>query len=96
MEGYVNLFVQDNTENNRPHYKGFMKIDGIDHEFALWPAKDGKKGFSGKYKPKEPVSNVTQADADKVWDDAKATMQSKAAVKIASNPAPNFDDEIGF
>jgi len=56
MEGYINLFVQDNTENRRPHFKGFLKIDGVDHEFALWPAENGKKGFSGKYKPKSETS----------------------------------------
>ena len=53
-EGYLNLFVQeDYAGTNRPHYKGFFKIDGIDHEFALWPNREGKKGFSGKFKPKE-------------------------------------------
>lgn len=60
-EGYVNLFICDDTSGNKPSFKGFFKIDGVDHEFALWPAKDGKKGFSGKYKPKEnkaaPASN---------------------------------------
>jgi hypothetical protein len=55
-EGYVNLFIQeDYAGTNRPHYKGFMKIDGVDHEFALWPNREGKKGFSGKYKPKQFV-----------------------------------------
>lgn len=69
-EGYVNLFVQnDYAGTNRPHYKGFLKIDGVEHEFALWPAKEGKKGFSGKYKPKQakPVENVsTGAIVDEV------------------------------
>jgi hypothetical protein len=53
MEGYVNLFSNEHEGTNKPHFKGFIKIDGIEHEFALWPNKDGKKGFSGKYKPKQ-------------------------------------------
>ena len=53
-EGYMSLFVQEDfAGTNRPHYKGYIKIDDVDHEFALWPAKEGKKGFTGKYKPKQ-------------------------------------------
>ena len=52
-EGYITLFDNTPAEGNRPHYKGYLKIDGVEHEFALWPAKEGKRGFSGKYKPKE-------------------------------------------
>ena len=51
-EGYINLFMCDDTSGNKPTFKGFMKIEGVDHEFALWPNKNGKKGFSGKYKVK--------------------------------------------
>lgn len=61
MEGYINLFEQeDYAGTNRPHYKGYLKIDDVDHEFALWPNKEGKKGFSGKYKPKQakPITPV--------------------------------------
>ena len=100
MEGYVNLFVQENVSGtNRPHYKGYLKIDGVDHEFALWPNKDGKQGFSGKYKPvtpKESNANVTQADADKVWADAQKAMTPKPVARAA--PAPPVDDsqEIPF
>jgi hypothetical protein len=50
-EGYITLF-QNEPDGNKPHFKGFIKIDGVDHEFALWPAKEGKKGYSGKYKPR--------------------------------------------
>lgn len=58
-EGYINLFQNTDISGKKPHFKGYIKIDGVDHEFALWPAKDGKKGFSGKYKPKQekPVSS---------------------------------------
>lgn len=52
-EGYINLFKNDDTSGNRPHYKLTFKLDGVWHEAALWPAKDGKKGFSGKFKPQE-------------------------------------------
>lgn len=61
MEGYINLFVVEDTQNNRPHYRGNLKIDGVKHEFALWPNRDGKQGFSGKYKIKpedaKPLQN---------------------------------------
>ena len=61
-EEYINLFPQDDyAGTNRPHYKGFLKIDGVDHEFALWPAKEGKKGFSGKYKPKQAKQQESSA-----------------------------------
>lgn len=51
-EGYVSLFANEDTGGNKPHFKGYIKIEGVEHEFALWPAKEGKKGFNGKYKPK--------------------------------------------
>lgn len=54
-EFYINLFAQeDYAGTNRPHFRATLKIDGVDHECALWPNKDGKKGFSGKAKPKVP------------------------------------------
>lgn len=56
-EGYVNLFANEHEGTNRPHFKGYIKIEGVDHEFALWPNKDGKKGYSGKYKPKQEPSH---------------------------------------
>ena len=79
-EGYINLFINEHEGTNRPHYRALFKIDGVEHEAAFWPAKEGKKGFSGKYKPKvakEVESNVTQADADKVWADAEKLLQPK-------------------
>lgn len=57
-EGYVNLFINEHEGTNRPHYKGYLKIDGVEHEFALWPNKEGKYGYSGKYKPKQPKESV--------------------------------------
>lgn len=66
-EGFVNLFMCDDTSGNKPTFKGYMKIEGIDHEFALWPAKNGKKGFSGKYKPKtqRPQQEPTETPDDR-------------------------------
>lgn len=97
MEGYINLFDNNYSEgSNRPHFKGFLKIDGIEHEFALWPNREGKSGYSGKYKPKqpkEPVSNVTQSDADKVWEQAQQALQPKKE-SVAINTL--LDDEIPF
>ena len=70
MEGFITLFDNTPAEGNRPHYKGYFKIDGVDHEFALWPSKSGKKGFSGKYKPKEArVSPETQTQLDAIYEE---------------------------
>jgi hypothetical protein len=100
MEGYINLFINDykSDGDNKPNFKGYLKIDGVDHEFALWPNREGKQGYSGKYKPKntpEPVSNVTQADADKAWEEAKMKMTSPS---VATNIKPSDlpDDDIPF
>lgn len=51
-EGYISIFQVTDTSNNRPHFKGFIKIDGVDHDFAVWPSRTGK-GYTGKYKPKQ-------------------------------------------
>lgn len=63
-EGYINLFLNEHEGTNRPHYKGYIKIEGVEHEFALWPAKEGKKGFTGKYKPKQQSIAAEQSHAD--------------------------------
>ena len=52
MDIFVTLFDNTPAKDNRPHYKGYLKIDGAEHEFALWPSKSGK-GFTGRAKPKE-------------------------------------------
>jgi hypothetical protein len=86
-EGYINLFVQDDyAGTNRPHYKGFLKIDGVEHEFALWPAREGKKGFSGKYKPKQAKPVETEATGAIVEE----------AQKVFPGASVLPDDEIGF
>jgi hypothetical protein len=73
MEGYVNLFENSDKTGNKPHFKGYLKIDGVDHEFALWPAKEGKKGFSGKYKVKaEKEAKPEEKSAPKAtFDDSQ-------------------------
>jgi hypothetical protein len=52
MNGKINLFQCSDTSDKKPHYKGFISIDGVDHEFAVWPASTGN-GWSGTYKPKQ-------------------------------------------
>jgi hypothetical protein len=64
MEGYINLFETDDKLGNKPHFKGYVKIDGVDHEFALWPSRTGK-GFSGKYRPKTTAPK-TEANDDAI------------------------------
>lgn len=74
MEGYINLFLNEHEGTNRPHYKGYLKIDGVDHEFALWPAKDRKKGFTGKYKLKQEYAHgLGYYDAPKENDKSLST-----------------------
>jgi hypothetical protein len=54
-EFYINLFEQeDYAGTNRPHFKARFKLDDIEYECPFWPNKDGKKGLSGKAKPKVP------------------------------------------
>lgn len=92
-EGYLNLFINDYHQDgdNKPHYKGFLKIDGVEHEFALWPNKDGKKGFSGKYKPKGEQTYYGSGEpsgAQKIVEEAKKVF-----------PGANesgFDDPVPF
>jgi len=74
MEFYINLFQQEDTSNNRPHFRALMTIDGVKHECAIWPNKDGKQGYSGKVKVKEeytPRPNAAEAlaaEAKKVFE----------------------------
>jgi hypothetical protein len=64
-EFFINLFDNRPAEGKRPHFTILCRIDGVEHECALWPAKDGKKGFSGKLKPKEArVSQHSEAKAN--------------------------------
>lgn len=51
-EGKINMQECADKTGKKPHYRGFITIDGVDHVYALWPASSGN-GFSGKYKPKE-------------------------------------------
>ncbi len=63
-EFYINLFEQqDYAGTNKPHYKALFKIDGVEHECAFWPNKDGKKGLSGKAKPKVPYAKPQESTA---------------------------------
>lgn len=63
MEGRISLFECQDKSGKRPHYKGYISINGEDHEFAVWPAKNGGKGFSGGYKPKQQRQEQAQQPA---------------------------------
>jgi hypothetical protein len=83
--GKINIFQPDNTTGNRPHWKGYITIDDVVHELAMWPAKSGK-GYSGTYKPKEsytPAAEPTQA-------------MDKLVADIKQAAADSFGDEIPF
>lgn len=73
-EGWVNLFTNEHEGTNRPHFKGTFKIGGDWHEFALWPAKEGKTGYSGKYKPKQLKAEPQQSDTDKAFAELEKKM----------------------
>lgn len=57
MEFYINLFPNEHEGTNKPHFKALFKIDGVDHECAFWPAKEGKKGYVGKAKLKQEYTH---------------------------------------
>lgn len=70
MEGYLNLYENEDRSGNRPHFKATFKIGEVWHEAALWPAREGKKGFSGKYKAQgKAVSKETQAELEKLYQE---------------------------
>lgn len=63
-EFYINLFEQeDYAGTKRPHYKALFKIGDVEYECAFWPARDGKKGYSGKAKPRQPKPAKLQESA---------------------------------
>ena len=84
-EFYINLFEQqDYAGTNRPHFKALFKIDGVEHECAFWPNKDGKKGLSGKAKPKVPYGNPQAAGT--IVDEVKK--QFPGATEVDSDAIP--------
>ena len=67
--GFIDLFVQDNPQVNRPHYKGYIKLNGEKLEFAAWPNKNGKPGvFAGKVKPAQDRQSSAPAQPDSDGD----------------------------
>ena len=50
----ITLLWQNPEEGgNKPHFKGFITLGGVEYEFATWPAKSGNPGsYSGTVKPK--------------------------------------------
>lgn len=84
-EFYINLFEQeDYASTSRPHYKALFKIDGVEHECAFWPAKDGKKGFSGKAKPKVAYAKPQE------------TVETGAIVEEVQKHFPGAEELIPF
>lgn len=82
-EFFINLFDNRPADGKRPHFNILCRIDGVEHECALWPAKDGKKGFSGKMKPKGArVSQHSEAKAN--------------AYQTEPTAGTMLDDEIPF
>lgn len=51
MEGFIDIFECEDKSGKKPHFKGYIKINGENHEFAVWPSQK-HRGYSGKYKPK--------------------------------------------
>lgn len=79
-EGYINLYENDDKSGNRPHFKATFKIGDVWHEAALWPARDGKKGFSGKYKIQEK----------------RIPKEAQEGIKQLQRTVSTLDDEIPF
>jgi hypothetical protein len=63
-EGFMNLFPQEDTSGKKPHFRVLFKLTEngreVEHEAAFWPAKEGKKGFTGRFKPRQ--SRAESAD----------------------------------
>jgi hypothetical protein len=91
-EFFINLFDNRPAEGKRPHFTILCRIDGVEHECALWPAKDGKKGFSGKMKEKEirvdRLKDVTHSSSHSIVKANAYQPQTQQAVAL--------DDEIPF
>ncbi len=84
MEFYINLYEQNDKSGNRPHYRALMRIDGVQHECAFWPNKDGKAGFSGKTKVKEAKEQTPH-------NEAKANAyQPQPASELMDDDSPPF------
>jgi hypothetical protein len=90
-EGYLNLFINDYHKDgdNKPHYRALFKIDGVQHEAALWPAKDGKQGFSGKFKPQEEKTHYSNTPATQ-------TIVEEAKKVFPGATEAGFDDPVPF
>lgn len=53
-EGITLMWKNPEEGSNRPHFTGFVTINGVEYEFATWPAKSGKDGvYTGKLKLKQ-------------------------------------------
>lgn len=101
MDFYINLFKQEEVEGtNRPHYKAVFKHEEKEYEVAFWPNKEGKKGYSGKVKPKQVyahgVGYVEDKEGAAILSEAAkqfpdATVQVQQAAKSVVD-----DDEIPF
>ena len=64
MEMWLNLFEQDDKTGKKPHFKILCRdAEGVEHEAAFWPAKEGKKGYSGKLMPKEAYNPTPHNEA---------------------------------
>lgn len=78
----ITVIQNFNPEGAKPHFRGFVKIDGAEYEFAAWPAKSGKPGvFTGKLSPKKSTSDSKQ--------------QAAQSYQKPISP-PDLDDEIPF
>jgi hypothetical protein len=51
-EGPIVIIPMEDVSGKKPHFRGFLRINGEDHELSAWPALNGGKGFSGSFKPK--------------------------------------------
>ena len=81
--GFIDLFQVDRPDGNKPHYKGFIKLNGEKLEFACWPAKSGKPGvYSGKVKPAQ--------------ERGETASYASAGSSGAMPASPVLDDSIPF
>lgn len=54
QDGQIFINENDRKTDKHPSLKGKCMIDGVEYEFAAWPAKSGRAGsYSGKIKVRQ-------------------------------------------
>jgi len=67
---FKNSYKQEG--DNKPNYKGFIKIEGIEYELAVWKSKSGKAyniRIQEKYQPSAELHKPNEVNKVNVNED---------------------------